>query len=384
MKSPAELAARLAKQWQIADNREARLLHEDTWPLTLPIGKPTPAQLTRQTDQVRAHLHLWRAITVGRVLFEPMTFRGGAEPAEVPASWQLSSPKEWVAATADPTVQREYATLQRLLHETAPVLHRTLVRQRNLFAEEAEKDVIRAAQIAIHLTPGCAQGRPLRALSVLGSDTKFFERHRRILIPLLDARFDGQVTDLGLEAFLGAPEEGDHWLLIVPLAPNLLPFNQLRVRASELRSVGLPGSHLLLVENEQCLHQLPRLPETIAILGAGLHLEWIAAPAYAQKQIAYWGDMDTWGLSILAKARTLQPRLTALMMDRELFELCRETAVLENSPAATQPPEGLTWVEEEFYRHLLVLDKGRVEQEFIPRECVVVALEQWREFAAET
>jgi len=286
MKSPTELAARLAKQWQLADNREARLLHEDAWPLTLAIGKPTPAQLTQQTDQVRTHLQLWRAVTVGRVLFEPMIFRGGSEPVEVPVSWQLSSSKEWVAATADRSVQRKYATLHRLLHETNTIFHRTLVRRRYVFAEEDEQDVIRAAEIAMHLTPGCVLGRPLRALSVLGSDTKFFERHRRIMIELLDARFDGQVTDLGLEAFLGAPEEGDHWLLIVPLAPNLLPFDQLRVRATELRSVQLPGSHLLIVENEQCLYQLPRLPDTIAILGAGLHLEWMSAPVYAQKRIA--------------------------------------------------------------------------------------------------
>ena len=378
MKSPTELAGRLAKQWQLADNREARLLHEDAWPLTLPIGKPTPTQLTQQTDQVRTHLQLWRAVTVGRVRFEPMTFRGGAEPVEVPVSWQLSSPKEWVTATADRGVQREYATLQRLLQNTQPIFHRTLVRQRNLFAEESEQAVVRAAQIAMHLAPGCAQGRPLRALSVLGTDTKFFERHRRIMIDLLDARFDGQLTDLGLEAFLGAPDEGDHWLLVVPLAPNLLPFHQMRLRACELRSAQLPGSHLLIVENEQCLHQLPRLPDTIAILGAGLHLEWMNAPGYAQKQIAYWGDMDTWGLTILAKARTLQDRLTALMMDRELFDLCQQAAVHESFPAAAAPPEGLTSEEQEFYSYLLVLEKGRVEQEFIPRERVVAALEQWR------
>jgi hypothetical protein len=58
VKSPIELAARLAKQWQVADNREARLLHTDVWPLTLPIGKPTSAQLIQQTEFVRTHLRL--------------------------------------------------------------------------------------------------------------------------------------------------------------------------------------------------------------------------------------------------------------------------------------------------------------------------------------
>jgi len=384
MKSPSELAARLAKQWQLADNREARLLGSaDAWPLILPIGKPTPAQLTQNTDDVRKHLQRWRSVTVGEVLYESITFRGGAEPVEVPVAWRLRSAIEWTAAAAEPTVQREYAVLQRLLHEIDPVFHRTLVRQRNLFGEENEKDVTRAAQIALHLKPGCAQGRPLRALSILGNDTKFFERHRRIIIPLLDARFDGQVTDLGLEAFLGAPDEGDHWLLVVPLAPNLLPFDQQRVRTSELQSIQLPGSHLLIVENEQCLHQLPRLPDTVAILGAGLHLEWLSGPAYVHKRIAYWGDMDTWGLHMLAKARTLQSGLTALLMNRELFDQCCETSVPETTPADEQPPRGLTDIEQEFYRYLHGLGRGRIEQEFVPREHVVAALEKWRESTAK-
>jgi hypothetical protein len=50
----------------------------------------------------------------------------------------------------------------------------------------------------------------------------------------------------------------------------------------------------------------------------------------------------------------------------------------EGSPAGEQPPEGLTATEQEFYRYLRGLERGRVEQEFVSRERVVAALEQWR------
>lgn len=379
MKSPTELAARLARQWQHADNREVRLLSPDAWPLSLPIGKPTPAQLTHETDTVRAHLRSWRSVTTGEVIFEPMTFRGGTEPVEVPVAWRLHSANEWITATADPVIQQQYDRLQRLLRAVDPIFKHLIVRQRALLEEEREEEVIKATQVALQLTPGYAQGRPLRLLATLGVDSKFFERHRGLLIQLLDLRFEGQVSDLGLEAFLGAPEEGDHWLLLVPLAPQLLPFTQQRVRASELHSATLPGTHLLIVENEHCLHQLPPLPDTLAILGAGLHLEWMATPALRQKRIAYWGDLDTWGLTILAKARTLQPHLTALMMDRDLFDACRSSSVPETTPAPEAPPAGLTSSERDFYQYLRGLENGRVEQEFVPPEKVVATLERWRE-----
>jgi hypothetical protein len=378
MKSPAELSQRWARQWEVADNREQRLLLAEAWPVSLPIGKPTPAQFTRQTDLIREHLQRWRAVTIGRVIWETVAFRSGSEPMEVPVKWVLSNPSEWVAACGDPLIVRDYERLDRLVSTVDPLFRRALVRQRQLLQDKPEAEIIKATEVAMALTPGSAAGRPLRALSACGIDSKFFERHRGLLIHLLDERFDGQVSELGLEAFLDAPDEGQHWLLVAPLSPELLPFSQQRVRARELAATPLPASHILIVENERCLHQLPKLPNTIAVLGSGLNLEWMNATWLKDKRIAYWGDIDTWGLVMLAAARRRQPHLEPLLMDRELFDAtCSTLSVNERRPAGEQPPEGLTAPEKDFYQHLRNLEKGRIEQEFLLRETVVAALESW-------
>jgi hypothetical protein len=122
-------------------------------------------------------------------------------------------------------------------------------------------------------------------------------------------------ASLGLEHFLDAADEGGHWLLVAPLAPGLLPFEQLRLRSSELRRTALPGRRLLVVENERSLYQLPELPDTVAALGAGLNLGWMQADWLGERAIAYWGDLDTWGLAMLADARRGQSVTQALMMD---------------------------------------------------------------------
>lgn len=93
------------------------------------------------------------------------------------------------------------------------------------------------------------------------------ERNGQLVTSLLDARFDGEVSRIGLEAFLGAFVEGDHWLLLMDLDGSLLPFKKMRVRSSELRETTIPGERLLIIENESCQHQLPTIPRTIAILG---------------------------------------------------------------------------------------------------------------------
>jgi len=378
MKTPADLASRWLKQWRLADNRELRLLHADAWPIALGIGRPTAAELTHQTDRVREHLQRWRTVNVGHVVWEPVNFRSASEPVLVPVSWRLHRPSEWATATGDPSVDEELARLQRLLGTIDPRFHRLIVRQPFLTEAKLVTDVVAATKVAIELTPGCANGRPLRALSMGGIDTKFFERHRTLMTQLLDVLFGGEVDDLGLETFLGALDDTDHWLLIAPLQRGLLPFRQQRIPTKELIGATLPGSRVLVVENESSLYQLPQVPDTVAILGAGLNLGWLEAPGFDGKQLAYWGDLDTWGLQMLATARRYRPQIRALLMTRDNFEAHSAlSAVVEPSPAAASPPIGLTAAESILYRHLRSLERGRLEQEFLPVDQVRDAVATW-------
>ena len=378
MKTPADLAARWLKQWRLADNRELRLLHADVWPIELPIGRPTAAELTHQTDRVREHLQRWRAVVVGQVVWEPVKFRSASEPVNLPVSWRVHRPSEWITATGDPSAHAEFARLERLLEAIEPRFHRLIVRQPSLTENKRIAEVLTAAKVALELTPGCARGRPLRALSVGGIDTKFFERHRTLMVQFLDVLFDGEVDNLGLEGFLGALDEEDHWLLLAPLEQGLLPFRQQRIRTQELVKVILPGSRALIVENEKSLYQLPQVSDTIAILGAGLNLGWLESPGFEGKQLAYWGDLDTWGLQMLATARGYRPHLRVLLMTREIFDAhAARSAVAEPDPADESPPIARTEAESMLYRHLRTLERGRLEQEFLPTDLVGDAVANW-------
>lgn len=378
MKSPAQLAQQLTRQWRQNALRERRLLPPNEWPLRFSIGLPEPGLLAQNTPLLAQHLQRWRAVSVGVVEWKTRRFRDASEPLELPRQWRIDSPAQWVAATGEPGVQQEYARLTRLISDAEPQFHRWLVRQHTALLEKSEDEIRQALRLALLLSPGCARGMPLRAVALAGVDSKFFERHRRLLVQLLDLRFDNQASALGLEMFLNASDERDHWLLVAPLAPGLLPFVRLRVRASELLNVALPGSHILIVENERCLHQLPLLPDSIAILGSGLDLEWLRAAWLSTKRIAYWGDMDTWGLKMLARARGFQPALQALLMRREIFESLRSAAVAEPAPCAEQVPPELSAGERDFFRYLSGLERGRLEQEFLPRELVTDELLRWR------
>lgn len=378
MKSPPELISKLSRQWQQADWRESRLLSPEAWPIVLAIGKPSASAFSQDTSLVREHVQSWRAVDVGEVIWEAVSYRSGSAPIEVPVQWNLKSPSEWIAAIGSEDVKREYARLERLVTAADARFLTLLLRQRHLLQDKPEEEVIKAMQLALMLQPGCAKGRPLRTLGAGGIDSKFFERHRALMVQLLDRLFDGQVSELGLESFLGALDEGNHWLLVAPLQTGLLPFQQQRVRASELMNAIVPGTHVLLVENEQCLHQLPELPDTVAILGAGMNLRWISGQALDGKHVGYWGDLDTWGLVMLAKVRQLRPNIHAILMDQSTFLAHESRAVEEPSPASSEPPAELLPHEVALYRLLSSSKLGRLEQEFLTSEAVFQSLHEWR------
>lgn len=377
MKSPADVKHVLRRQWESTDTRASRLLGEDSWPIEIAIGMPSPQTIISRLDDVKRHVQRWRSVGVGEVVWSQRSYRATADPIALPTRWRLDRPTDWIAACDDRQISHEFETLSTIIGNCDPIFRELLVRRRSLWRDKATDDVILAANVAMKLRPGCAEGRPLRTLSLSGTDTKFFERHERLVASLLDQRFDGEASRVGLEAFLNAASRTNHWLLVLDLDGSLLPFQKIRVRSSELLERPLEAHNLLIVENETCGHLLPSLPGTIAVLGSGFDLAWTSAKWLAEKRVGYWGDLDTWGLTLLAYARSNMPHVTALMMSSQVFDDHQAAAVGEPARASEQPPGELTIDERLLYQRLLSATHGRLEQEYIAPNIVHQTIKAW-------
>lgn len=378
MKSPDELAGRLARQWHNADLRESRLLRADAWPVRLAIGKPAASEVGNRPGEIRTRIQQWRSVCTGRVIWQSVGYRSLAEQLSVPVAWELDKPSEWVAATGEREVRKEFERLSHITGNIDSLFHSFVIRQRHLVSRTPPDEIIAAAKVAMAIEPGMAGGAPLRSLPFAGIDSKFFERNRSLVTRLLDIRFHGTASDMGLETFLDAAPQSEQWLLIADLDGNLLPFRQIRLRDSELKDSPLPGKRLLIVENERCSHVLPHVDDAVALLGAGLNLSWMTAKWLNSREIAYWGDIDTWGLTMLARARERQPGLTPLLMTRAIFDRFHtDNAVPEPVPASRDAPAHLSAAETELYELLLTAEFGRLEQEFLPASLVQSAILGW-------
>jgi len=381
VKSPRDIAARMQRHWYRKTFRLEMLTNVDAWPKQYAIGLPSARDMTSTPNVVREHVALWQQVTLGDVTWQDVNFRASSEPIRVPSHWVLDRPSDWVRAVADTQVLADYKLLEELIGYAEPDLHDALITSLKLLQGRSLEELLAALEFAARLKPGDAQGRPLRMLAGHGVDTKFFERNRQLLIRLLDSRFGGEVSEQGLHSFLDATPDGEHWMLLAPLQSELLPFELLQVRSHELAKLttdSIRVNHIIVVENRQCWHSLPKLDDTIAILGAGLDLDWLKGEWLQGKSIAYWGDIDTWGLAMLSRARLHQPQLTPLLMDSHTFKQhAAGNAVNESMGAGEEPPDALNDDEQSLYRWLLTLERGRLEQEYIPSELVHEVLKKW-------
>lgn len=99
--------------------------------------------------------------------------------------------------------------------------------------------------------------------------------------------------------------------------------------SNTLREYELPASNILVVENMQSGLALPEMSDTIAVVGEGGNVAWVDAPWLKNKRLGYWGDIDTWGLSILSDVREKGVTIQSLMMDHKTVRLHEERMVVE-------------------------------------------------------
>lgn len=383
MKTPTQISQQLSKDWHNSAKREARVLGQQCWPLDMPIGRPSAKMMREQFDAVRQHVDAWREQqrqSSGEVIWAQHRYRDVAGTVNYPSYWRFHDVDEWVRACDEAQVRQQWQLYQRVLANCEERYHALLLRQRALVVAHSADEIIRLCALAAELTPACARGAPLRSLAFEAIDSKFIERHRALLIKLLDVRYDGAVSEQGLERFLHASKDNIHWLLVLDLDGQLLPYRQMRLADETLKNQGLPGSHLLVVENEQCAHLLPALKQTVAVLGGGRNVAWLASKVWAGKSIAYWGDIDTWGLAILAQVRRHQAKVSPILMDKAVFQAYQANTSVE---AVRHPfiAQGLSATEQALYHYLLAHDKGRLEQEYLAREQVENCLRAWRGLA---
>ncbi len=212
----------------------------------------------------------------------------------------------------------------------------------------------------------------LRLLPINGVDTKFIERNGGILSQLLDVVLPPERIDATQKQFkrrYRLPEEETCIVCYWNDAKCIKMFEGgtgLIVPADQFLSTALPFGRVIIVENQASVQQLlaQPLPDTLVIFGSGWRVNILREGTWLQeREVYYWGDLDTHGLAILSAVRGFLPHVIPLLMDEATFD-AHSAAWVPGADYTGATPASLTPDEVRLFERLKA-GRLRLEQERI-------------------
>ncbi|NKC10773.1 MAG: hypothetical protein GKR94_00765 [Gammaproteobacteria bacterium] len=385
-KFPHDVVATLkSREWDNQAHLRQRLLRERPFPIEINLSPPSGTAALHDLTRFQQFIEAWQRWPRQQQVHYQRRQLHNIGQHHVPVALTIASMQELIESLGPECVERSQhwaramKPLLALDGDLYPVLVRHLAALETLTVEDAQT----LAALLPQLKPGMGQNRYLRALPIQGIDTKFIEIHQTLISGLLDQLHAGAISAAGgLPSWLGCRVNPSGWLYVRYLCAahreRLGGFNILRLPTQELLSTALAGKRILIVENLQSGLALPELADTTAVCGGGQNLQWTQASWLRQKEVAYWGDIDTWGFKLLSDARVNIAPLRSLMMDDNTLQRFKSRTVAEKSPYV-QTPANLLAHESSTYSRLFTENAEvlRLEQERLDADYIHDNITEW-------
>lgn len=389
--TPNDIITKLRRRWSRGTYLRTYASGEQWEPVTLPIKGPIADDVLRSSSEVIAWIDGFRRAAVDRrgnprFEIEWRTVRSralgdNAVPARIriPSLRQLA---ELLGASAD--IERLDSLLAHTRGELPDVAAWVARHPLEALAHADEwPRLLTTARWIIDHDPSTFD---LRHLDVPEVDTKFVERHRKVLGRLLDealpvGRIDPTASDFARRYGFRPRPRYVRLRLLTPVAGLPEQLTELEVRTDELAELPLPVKTVFVVENQASYLAFPVIPDATVVFGGGFAVTTLELiPWLAEKEVVYWGDIDTHGFAILDRLRQRVPGTRSILMDRATLDAHRDQCTDEQSPTSADL-RCLTVDETALYRDLVEGRYGpavRLEQERVRFGLVRDALAGWR------
>lgn len=329
--TPTDLKAQVQKLWDRGLLLAALSGGASVFPRRLTLKGPGSRELSERFSDVRNWIaQLSAAAGPYRIEWRSVNHRVLGSN-EIPAEIWIDTLENALGVIGKRKAAEQFAALVELTrerqHELIPWLAKRPLRALELAADWPRLLAI-VAWVIKHPFPTIY----LRQIDLPGVHTKLIEGHRGVLAELLDLVLPEEAIDATHKGiggfcrrygFLDKPSRVRFRLL----DPNIrmLPTESdqdITLTQVSFSSLELPVSKVFITENEINFLAFPDVPDAMAIFGAGYGFANLAAALWLQqKDIYYWGDIDTHGFAILNQFRKFFPHSISFLMDRHtLFE----------------------------------------------------------------
>ena len=388
---PADIATQIERLWARGDLLTARLSGDRIFPMSMRLRRPSAADLATRFEEVRAWI---RDLDLGSKTARGFGYDVVWREVNHRQIGRNRMPFSIEIATADDAFSlidrmSEMALFDRLTStalERMPRVEAWLLRHPLAVLQHAD-DWLRILDVAGWLMRNPSSGRYIRQIDLAGVDTKFIEARKAIIAEIVDADTPSEPSGTAQTRASAADFERRFGLRVrSPLVRfrildpvlAIAGLTDLTVPVEEFARLRLDAARVFITENEMNGLAFPELARSVVVFKLGYAVDLLGSiPWLRDRQISYWGDIDTHGFAILDKLRAYLPAARSLLMDREILLDHRQSWGREPH----QHPGGLTRLDPaerdlfETLRDNRLGSNVRLEQERIPMSALLRALE---------
>ncbi|VAW32615.1 FIG005429: hypothetical protein [hydrothermal vent metagenome] len=346
----ADLKKNLGRKWAGGRLLAAGPSEEAVFPLRVPIAHPTAGDLSACFEEAREWL---RALSRGS---KAHTGKGYELEWREINHRQLGRNKMPVAAVFECRTEalafigklgeaEKFSKIRAEITGSFPELGPWLVKRPPRVLEH-EEEWPRLLAVLTFLKNHPRPNIYIRQLDLTGVDTKFIERHRKLLSELLDLVLPPEAIRPEAKGAVGFEERYGFTAKPVQIRFRLLDerlyiqgLADLQIPVPDFAALDLPVERVFITENMINGLAFPELPGAMVIFGLGYGLDRLAGINWLQdKKIYYWGDLDSHGFAMLDQVRAYFPAAVSLLMDRTTLLLHRRQWGHEQRPTKRDLP----------------------------------------------
>ena len=327
--TPAQLKEQLQRRWNRGEILAARVTGETVFPLRFKLSKPTARDITERFDEVGRWAQALREESRERrgfgyaIEWEETRHRIHGRNI-LPAAVFMPSGEDALRFIGKIREAARFAEQVEATLVPFPGLREWLARK-PLTALENAGDWSRILAVLEYFRSHPRPGLYVRQLNIAEVDTKFIEVRKGLLAELLDTVLPD--TAISAEAVGARNFERRYGLRneaplirfrILDPALFIQGLSDLSVPPEQFAQLILLVRRVFITENKINGLAFPDVPGGLVIFGLGYGIERLVEIGWLrEKNIWYWGDIDTHGFAILDRLRTILPHVHSFLMDHD-------------------------------------------------------------------
>ena len=324
--TPNDVKAQVQRLWDRGVLLAVLAGGDDCFPYRLTLKGPGSRELSERFTEVRDWIdRLARAAGPYRIVWRTVNHRILGSN-DVPKQIWIDRLEDALALIGQARSGQRFAAQVALTRDQQPELLRWL-RRRPLRALRLADAWPRLLAVVDWMRRHPRPNLYLRQVDLPDIHSKFIEQHRGVLAELFDMVLPEESIDKehsGVGGFCCRFGFRDKPLRIrfrvLDSKVQLLPVGtdqDITLTQTAFASLNLPIAHVFITENEVNFLAFPDISNAIVIFGAGYGFENLAVASWLhEKNIYYWGDIDTHGFAILNQLRSFFPTTLSLLMDQ--------------------------------------------------------------------